>query len=84
MRTAKYRLVQVISVAVILAAEILLSLILVWLVGAHGVIACGKGVFDDPNWFRSVVGLVGIPFGAIGAGVALFLWCSAKCDALRS
>lgn len=79
MRNGKYRVVQLLSVTVILAAEILLSFILIWLVEGGGVIACGKGIFDDPNWFVEVVVLVGVPFGAIAASVILFLWCSARC-----
>lgn len=78
MNAGIYRVVQVLSVTVMLAAEILLSFILVWLIEGHGVIACGKGVFDDPNWFLAVVLFTGIPLSVIGASITLFLWCSSK------
>ena len=75
-----YRILQTISVFVLLAAEAVFLIVLVWLISGHGVIACGRGVFDDPNWAAYVVAVVGLP-GAfmIGAG-ALFLWCANRAD----
>jgi len=78
MNAGTYRIIQVPSVTVILAAEILLSFILIWLVEGHGIIACGKGVFDDPKWFLDVILLVGIPLSVMGGSTMLFLWCSSK------
>ena len=69
---------RVLGIIVMISGEIVLSLILVWLIGAHGVIACGKGVFDDPRWYLAVIELVGPPLIAIVGGGALFLWSSSK------
>ena len=71
-----YRILQVISTIVILGVAIVLSFILIWLIGAHGVIACGKWVFDSPTWYLDVMLLIGIPLSVIGGSVALYFWCS--------
>ena len=76
MSVSHYRVLQVTSVLVLLAAEVILSLILVWLIRWHGVIACGKGLFDNPNWPASVIILVGVPGILVFGAGALFLWCS--------
>ena len=70
-----YRTLQVIALLAFLASTLVLFVILTWLIGAHGVIACGKGVFDSPDWFLQVVVLTGVPtLLVIGSGV-LFNWC---------
>lgn len=74
------RILQITSVLVLLAAEVVLSIILVWLIRGHGVIACGKGLFNNPSWPFYVVAFVATPaVVAAGAGL-LFLWCSNKID----
>jgi len=73
-----YRILQVISTIVILGAAVLLSFILIWLIGAHGVIACGKGIFDNPTWYLDVMLLTGIPLSVIGGSVVLYIWCSSR------
>ena len=80
MKRATYLIVQGLCVVILLASGVVLSFILMWLVAAHGVIACGKGVFDSPTWLLDIIILVGIPaVSVLGAG-SLFVWCSyAKC-----
>jgi hypothetical protein len=78
MNAGKYRILQVLSASVILVAAILLSFILIWLIGGHGVIACGKGIFDDPSWFLDVMLLIGIPLSVIAGSGVLFRWCSSR------
>lgn len=78
MKAAYYRAIQVFSVMVILAAEMVLSFILIWLIKGHGIIACGRGISDDPAWFADVLLMIGIPFSMILGGVMLFLWCSSR------
>jgi hypothetical protein len=51
MNAGKYRILQVLSASVILGAEMLLSYIFIWLIEGHGIIACGRGIFDDPTWY---------------------------------
>jgi len=78
MRILIYLIIQVVSVAALVAAEVVLSLILVWLVKGHGVIACGKGIFDSPNWFLEVTVLTGIPSVLVVGAGALFFWSSKR------
>lgn len=78
MNAGVYRFLQALSVIVIVGAGIFLSFILIWLIPGHGVIACGKGVFDNPTWYLDVMVLIGTPLSVIGASGALFLWCSSK------
>jgi uncharacterized membrane protein YhdT len=78
MKPGKYRIIEALSITLILVAELLLSYILVWLIEGHGVIACGKGVFDNPNWFVYVILLLGIPLSVIGGAGILFFWCSGR------
>jgi hypothetical protein len=78
MNAGIYRILQALSVTVIFGAGILLSFILIWLVQGHGVIACGKGIFDDPTWYLDVMLLIGIPLSLISGGGVLFLWCSSR------
>ena len=69
---------RVLGIVVLLSGELVLSWILIWLIEGRGVIACGKGVFDNPLWFFDVMFLVGLPLIAICGGGILFLWSSAK------
>ena len=78
MNAGTYRILQVLSVTVVFGAVVLLSLILIWLIPGHGVIACGRGVFDDPTWYLDVAPLIGIPLSVICGGGVLFLWCSSR------
>ncbi len=78
MNAGMYRILQVLSVTVILGAAMLLSFILIWLVQGHGVIACGRGIFDDPIWYLAVALLIGIPLTVMAGGGVLFLWCSSR------
>lgn len=78
MNAGRYRVVQVLSVTAMLGAELFLSFVLIWLIKGHGVVSCGMGIFDDPNWLLYVVVLLAIPLGVIAAGVTLFLWCSSR------
>jgi hypothetical protein len=78
MNAGKYRILQVLSASVIFVVAMLLSFILIWLIGGHGVIACGKGIFDDPTWYLDVMLLIGISLSVIAGSVVLFLWCSSR------
>ena len=78
MRVGSYRVVQTLCVAVIVASAFFLSVILTWLVAAGGVIACGRGVFDMPDWPLQVALLVGPPIGLMFGVGALFVWCSER------
>lgn len=71
-----YRIIQATCLAVFLVSVILLAFILVWLIEGHGVVACGKGIFDSPTWLFDVTLFIGVP--ALLSFVAgwLFLWCS--------
>ena len=83
MRILIYRSIQVISVAALVVAVVVLSLILVWLVKGHGVVACGKGIFDSQNWFLDLTVLTGIPSVLIIGTGALFFWCSKRVSLYR-
>ena len=62
----------------LIAAEFLLSLIAFWLIRGHGVIACGKGIFDSNTWASDVFVIVGVPvLFILGAG-AIFFWSSSR------
>jgi len=78
MNAGKYRILQVLSASVILGAEMLLSYIFIWLIEGHGIIACGRGIFDDPTWYLDVMLLIGIPLSLIAGSGVLFLWCSSR------
>lgn len=78
MSAGKYRILQVLSASVILGAEMLLAFILIWLIEGHGIIACGRGIFDNATWYVDVVLLIGIPLGVIAGSGVLFLWCSSR------
>jgi len=81
MRLLTYRIIQLFSLVVLLLAEVLLSFILTWLIKGHGVIACGRGIFDSSTWLLDVIVFIGVPtLFIVGAG-SLFLWCSKQCAA---
>ena len=75
MNITAYRVIQAFSIVVLLVAEACLSFVVFWL--SHGgVIGCGRGVFDEPNWPVTILPLVGVPFLFICGAVVLFLGCS--------
>ena len=76
--TQTITVLRVLGIVIMVSGEMVLSWILTWLIERHGVIACGKGVFDDPLWFLDVIELVGPPLSAIIGGGVLFLWSSSK------
>lgn len=78
MDTWAYRIIQVLSTIVLIVAVVSLSIVLMWLIQGHGVIACGRGVFDDPAWFLDIVVLVGVPASLIVGSGALILWSSLR------
>ena len=78
MRILKYRIIQALSVIVLIVAEVLLSFILMWLINGHGVIACGKGIFDSPRWPLDVSVFIAAPTVFIVGAGSLFLWCSKR------
>jgi len=81
MKTFKYSALRTLSFIILIAAEFLLSLIAVWLIGGHGVIACGKGIFDSNTWASDLFVIVGIPvLFIVGAG-AIFFWSSSRLTA---
>jgi len=57
-----------------------LLIILVWLICGHGVIGCGRGVFDSPTVFSDILLLVGVPISLFVASVKVFLKCSTRLD----
>jgi len=81
MKTFTYGAVRAVSLIILIAAEFLLSLIAVWLIRGHGVIACGKGIFDSATWAWDLFIIVGIPvLFILGAG-SIFFWASSRLTA---
>jgi hypothetical protein len=66
-----YRVLAVIAGVVGLADACILGLILTWLIGAGGVIACGKGVFDSPDWPLTLIILVGLPAAILLGAISI-------------
>jgi len=79
-----YRFIQAVSLVVSFVSGIVLLLILVWLIGGHGVVACGRGIFDSPEWFSEVSVAVGVPLGVLAASVYTFQRCSNYFDKLEA
>ena len=73
-----YQLIQVTSLVVSLIAGMVLLVILGWLIGGHGVIACGKGVFDSATWLSDIMLLVGVPATIAVASATLYRKCSSR------
>jgi hypothetical protein len=78
MRTVKYHLLRATAVLLALAGGAVLSFILLWLIGGRGYVACGRGVFDSPDWPLTVLILVGAPSGLLAAAVATIRYCSRR------
>ena len=78
MKVGSYRIVQALCVTVMLVSGFFLSVILTWLVAAGGVIACGVGVLDSPDWPLQVAMLVAPPVVLMFGVGALFVWCSER------
>lgn len=64
--------------AALLSSAIFLSVVLTWLIEWGGVISCGKGIFDSPDWPLQVSVLVGPPVVLMFGVGALFVWCSER------
>lgn len=78
MRIGGYRIVQTFCVLVMFFSAFFLSVVLVWLVETGGVIGCGQGIRDSPNWPLQVAVLV-VPPGVLMFGVgALFVWAAER------
>jgi hypothetical protein len=83
MNTWRYRITQSVCVVALLVAETVLCFVLIWLIQGGGVVACGKGIFNDPYWPLDVAVLVGTPTVVMIATGALFLWCSGRLAQIR-
>lgn len=60
----------------LLVSEVFLSFILIWIIRAQGVIACGKGIFDSSTWVLDLGVIIGVPsILIIGSGL-LYVWCA--------
>jgi hypothetical protein len=72
---------QILRVLAILTAildGLLLGALALWLFAGRGIIACGKGLMDAPDWFLSVVGILCIPLAVFGSAIWLINYCSRK------
>lgn len=78
MRVGSYRIIQTLCVTVLLVSAVFVSVVLTWLVETGGVIACGRGVLDSPDWPLQVAVLVGPPVVLMFGVGALFVWCSER------
>jgi len=78
MNKAKHQILKVLGILIALADSALLSFILLWLIAGHGIIACGKGVFDNPDWLMDILILVGAPAGILVCSIALIRYCSGR------
>ena len=72
----KNRIIQAFCVMTLIVSEVMLSFILIWIIEGHGVIACGRGIFDSPTWLLSLVVFIGAPTILMIGSVLLYLWCS--------
>ena len=84
MKAMMYQILRVLAGLVALADGALLCMILLWLIGAGGVIACGKGVFDNPDWPLAVLVLVGAPLGLLIGAITLIQYCSRRLNLRRA
>ena len=78
MRVGSYRVIQALCVTVLLASAFFLSVVLAWLVETGGVIACGRGVLDSPDWPLQVAILVAPPVVLMFGVGALFVWAAER------
>lgn len=78
MRVGSYRILQTLCVTVLVFSGFFFSVVLTWLVTTGGVIACGMGVLDSPDWPLAVVTLLGPPVVLMFAVGALFVWCGER------
>jgi len=78
MKTFTYSAVRAVSLIILIAANFLLSLIAVWLIRGHGVIACGKGIFDSATWAWDLFVIVGIPVLVIVGAGSMFFWSKSR------
>ena len=84
MRVGSYRILQALCVTVIVGSAFFLSVVLVWLVGTGGVIACGRGVLDSPDWPLQVAMLVAPPVVTMFGVGALFVWAAERIRVKKS
>ena len=78
MGKTNYQILRVLAVLIALTVGTLLCFILLWLIGAHGVIACGRGIFNNPDWPIDVVVLIGTPSILFIGSIALIRHCSKR------
>ena len=84
MRVGSYRIIQALCVTVLVASGFFVSVVLTWLVTTGGVIACGRGVMDSPDWPWQVAIMMGPPVVLMFAVGALFVWCSERVRVRKS
>ena len=69
---------------VVVASGFFVSVVLTWLVVSGGVIACGIGVLDSPDWLLPVAGMLALPFVLMFGVGALFVWCAERIRVKKS
>lgn len=84
MKIGSYRILQTFCVTVLLTSSFFVSVVLAWLVETGGVIGCGRGVLDGPDWPWQVAVLVGPPVVLMFGVGALFMWCSERIRVRKS
>jgi hypothetical protein len=74
MKTITYKALRAVSFIILVAGALLLGVILFWLILGHGVIACGKGIFDTATWPWDLLVILGIPVILEVSAGWLFVW----------
>jgi hypothetical protein len=78
MHRNELHILRVAAIFIALVDAAWLCLMFVWLILGGGVIACGRGVFDDPQWPLTVLFLVGIPAAILAGALKLTAYCSRR------
>jgi hypothetical protein len=84
MSVGSHRILQALCVTVLLGSAFFFSVVLTWLVTTGGVIACGRGVLDSPDWPLQVLTLLAPPVVLMFGVGALFIWCSERIRVKKS